>query len=71
MVHVPIVRRKPWGIICLIMNFLPIGGIGTMMAASNQENTRWFTYGVIQMVGIFILLPWSWVSGILIFIKSE
>lgn len=71
MVHVPVVRRKPWGILCLVMSIIP--GVGTMMAASNQENTRWFVYGVIQLLTFWLIAPyvWSLVNGVLIFVKSE
>jgi hypothetical protein len=75
MVHVPVVRRKPWGIICLVMSIIP--GVGTMMAASNQENVRWFWSGLAQLVlsltivGAAIGVPWSIISGVLIFVKSE
>ncbi len=72
MVNVPIVRRKPWGIICLVMNiFLP--GTGTMMAGSNQENVRYYVYGVLQLLLFWTVAAyvWSVVVGVLILVKSE
>ncbi|MGB1585480.1 MAG: hypothetical protein ACPHID_00345 [Thermoplasmatota archaeon] len=72
MVHVPVVRRKPWGIICLLMNvFVP--GTGTMMAASNQEVPRYFLFGLIQLLTFWTVISyvWSVVMGVLIFVKSE
>lgn len=72
MVHVPVVRRKPWGIICLIMNIL-VPGTGTMMAGSNQENTRYFVWGLLQLLLFWTMIAylWSIVLGVMIFIKSE
>lgn len=72
MVHVPVVRRKPWGIICLVMNiFLP--GTGTMMAASNQEVPRYFVFGLLQLLLFWTVVGWVWsiVVGVLIFVKAE
>lgn len=73
MVHVPVVRRKPWGILCLVMNLLPLSGIGTMMAAANQENTKYFVYGVLQFLLGIMIVGWVWgvVMGVMIFLKSE
>lgn len=71
--HVPTVRRKPWGIICLVLNILP-PGLGTMLAAARQEDTRNFVYGLIQFLGWpLAFIPWVWsiVWGVLIFMKSE
>ncbi len=69
---VPIVTRKPWGIICLVLNiFLP--GTGTMVAAGNQEDKTYLIFGVIQLLTSILLIGflWSIVTGVLIFMKSE
>lgn len=71
MVHVPVVRRKPWGILCMVMNLIP--GVGTMMAGANQENTRYFVYGLLQFLLAWTVIAYVWglVMGVMIFVKSE
>ena len=69
---VPIVDRKPWGIICLVMNvFFP--GTGSLIAAGNMEDIRTFVFGILQMLLTLILIGWLWsiIWGILIFVRSE
>ena len=72
MVHVPVVPRKPWGVICLVMNIL-LPGTGTMIAAGNQENTKYFVYGLVQLLTFWTLVTWAWsvVVGVLVLLKSE
>jgi hypothetical protein len=70
MIVIPTVRRRPWGIVCLVLNLLP--GIGTMVAAY-QAAHRWsWLFGILQLLtaaaGIGVL--WSVVWGILIFRAS-
>ncbi len=72
MVNLPSIKRKPWGIIVLVMNiFLP--GSGTMIAAGNMEETRLFVHGLLQaLLSIFLVgILWSWIWGVLLFIKSR
>lgn len=68
----PIVTRKPWGVICLVMNIL-LPGTGSMIAGGNQEDIKYYIYGVVQLVLLWTLVAWAWsiVMGILIFLRSE
>lgn len=68
----PIVTRKPWGIVCLVMNIL-LPGTGSMIAGGNQEDIRYYVYGVVQLLLAWTLVAWAWsiVLGVLIFLKSE
>jgi hypothetical protein len=69
---VPVVTRKPWGIICLVMNVI-LPGTGTMIAAGNQEDVKHWVFGLVQMLLFWTVLPWVWsiVWGVLILLKSE
>ncbi len=69
---IPIVTRKPWGIACLVLSiFFP--GSGALIAAGNAENKKWLVIGILQGVTALIIIgfPWSWVTGVMIFLKSE
>ncbi len=69
---IPIVTRKPWGVACLVLSiFFP--GSGALIAAGNAENTKWLVIGILQGVTAFMLVGfvWSWVTGVMIFMKSE
>lgn len=77
---VPIVTRKPWGIVILVLNCIPwpgFTGVGTLMAGANQEDQRYLITGAIQtalaasFLGLIVAWPWSVVSGIRIFLRSE
>lgn len=69
---VPIVDRKPWGIICLVMNVL-LPGTGSLVAAGNMEDLRTFVIGVLQILLFWTLIVWLWsiVWGVLILLRSE
>lgn len=69
---VPIVTRKPWGIVCLVLNIL-LPGTGTLVAAGNQEDKKYLVFGIVQLLTALIVVGvlWSIVTGIMIFVKSE
>lgn len=58
LLEVPIVPRK-WGIICLVFNIFP-PGIGTMVAAGNQESVKHFVFGLLQFLFFWTLVGWIW-----------
>src|SRR5688572_4460330 len=68
---VPVVPRKPWGVICLVSNILP--GFGTMIAAGNQESVKHFIIGLLQFLLFWTVIMWVWsiVMGVQIFLNSE
>lgn len=70
--NLPSIKRRPWGIICMVMNIL-LPGSGTFIAAGNMEETRLFTHGVLQVVLTPLLVGWLWsiVWGVLLFTKSR
>lgn len=69
---VPIVTRKPWGIVCLVLNIL-LPGTGTLVAAGNQEDKKYLIFGIVQLLTALIVVGflWSIVTGVMIFVKSE
>ncbi len=68
----PIVTRKPWGLAILILNFI-LPSSGTFIAAGNAEDKRLLVWGILQVLTSFILIGvlWSWITGIMIFARSE
>lgn len=72
MVNLPSIKRRPWGIIVLVMNVL-LPGSGTFIAAGNMEERRLFVHGVLQVVLTVVLVGWLWsiVWGVLLFVKSR
>lgn len=69
---VPTVQRSPWGILCLILNIVPAGGIGTIIAGVQAHATNQIVKGVIQLLLTFIFIGWVWsiIDGIRIFTRS-
>jgi hypothetical protein len=69
---VPTVERSPWGILCLILNIVPAGGIGTIIAGVKVSDTTQIVKGVIQLLLTFIFIGWIWsvIDGIRIFMAS-
>jgi hypothetical protein len=68
---VPVIERKPWGILILVMNILPWPvGIGTMMAAAHERNWKMFVLGVLMMVVFVVGWIYSIIWGIMVLIKG-
>lgn len=70
---VPTVQRSPWGILCLILNIVPIPGVGTIVAGvvSKENMTRDIIKGILQIVIPFLGWIWGIIDGIRIFMKSS
>jgi hypothetical protein len=70
--QVPAVERSPWGILCLILNIVPLPGLGSIIAGAKTSHTKTIVFGIIQFVTAFIVIGWIWsiVWGVLIFMKS-
>lgn len=72
MTHVPTVPRDPWGIVCLILDIVPVPGIGTIVAAVKDDmDVKNLVFGVLQVVIPVVGWIWGIVWGILIFAKSK
>ena len=69
---VPTVQRSPHGILCLILNIVPWGGIGSIIAGATAKDNMQIVKGVIQFLLTFIFIGWVWsvIDGIRIFLKS-
>jgi len=69
---VPAVERKPWGTLGLILNILPWGGVGSIVAGAKDGHRDTIIRGILQVVltGIFIGWVWSVIDGIRIFRAS-
>jgi hypothetical protein len=69
---VPTLERSPWGILCLILNIVPWGGIGTIIAGVKTSETMQIVKGVVQLLLTAILIGWIWsvIDGIRIFTHS-
>lgn len=69
---VPTVQRSPHGILCLILNIIPAGGIGTIIAGVTVKDNGQIVKGVIQFLLTWILIGWIWsiIDGIRIFMRS-
>ncbi|MGB1696983.1 MAG: hypothetical protein ACPHK8_01130 [Thermoplasmatota archaeon] len=72
--HVPKVDST-MGIIALILNIIPIPGLGTIIAGvvSGNDVVKHVIIGVLQLVFSFLLIGyiWSIVWGIFIFLESR
>jgi hypothetical protein len=72
--YTPRVARSPWGIACLILDVLPIPGLGTIIAGvrDGRNLTRDVVIGILQFILAFALIGWVWsiVWGIAIFVNS-
>jgi hypothetical protein len=68
---VPRLPRKPWGILCLVLNIIP-GGVGTIVAGVKGKHTPSIIIGIVQLVLVFFILGWIWsvVWGVVIFRRS-
>ena len=52
--QVPVVRRKPWGIMCAVLNIIPVPGFGSMLAGARDDHVTHFGVGLIQL-GLIIV----------------
>ena len=70
---VPTVERKPWGILGLILNIIPWGGVGSIVAGAKDGHKNTIIRGVLQVVltGIFVGWVWSVIDGVRIFKASD
>lgn len=70
---VPTVERSPWGILCLILNIVPVPGVGTIIAGVKASATNQIVKGAVQILTTFILVGavWSIIDGIRIFMRSR
>lgn len=69
---VPSVDRKPWGIVCLILNIVPLPGIGTIIAAIIDDvDVKNIIFGILQAIIPVVGWIWGIIWGILIFLESE
>jgi hypothetical protein len=70
---VPTVERKPWGILGLILNIVPWGGVGSIVAGAKEGHKNTIIRGILQVVltGIFIGWVWSVIDGVRIFKASS
>ncbi|MHB1260634.1 MAG: hypothetical protein ACYC2H_02840 [Thermoplasmatota archaeon] len=69
---VPTVERKPWGLLGLILNILPWGGVGSIVAGAKDGHKNTIIRGILQVIltGIFIGWVWSVIDGIRIYRAS-
>lgn len=72
--HVPKVDST-MGIVALILNIIPIPGLGTIIAGvvSGTDVVKHVIIGILQLVFSFLLIGyiWSIVWGIFIFLESR
>ncbi|MES2155731.1 MAG: hypothetical protein V4510_11400 [bacterium] len=72
--YTPRVERSPWGILCLILNILPLPGLGTIIAGvrDGRHVGRDVVIGVVQLLLTIAILGfiWSVVWGVAIFVNS-
>ena len=68
---VPMLPRKPWGILALVLNIIP-GGVGTIVVGVKGKHAPSVAIGVVQLVLVVVLLGWIWsvVWGVVIFRRS-
>lgn len=69
---VPVVERKPWGIVALILGIIGLGGVATIIAGviAKENLARDIIIGILQIIIPFLGWLWGLVWGILIFVKS-
>jgi hypothetical protein len=56
---VPSVARKPWGIVCLVLNVLPLPGVGSILAGVKGGHRGVLIVGIVQAlldIGGIVLL---------------
>lgn len=70
MEHVPTVERSPWGIVCLILDIIPIPGLGTIIAGAKTSDVKNIVFGILQVIIPIVGWIWGIIWGILIFMKS-
>lgn len=75
MAPVPTVERAPWGIVGLILNVLPLPGLGTLVTGvvSRENILRDVVVGILQLLLVPLVVGWLWsiVWGVLIFVQSR
>ena len=69
---VPTVERKPWGILGLILNIVPWGGVGSLVVGIKDGHKPTIIRGVLQALLTLVLVGWIWsiVDGVRIFRAS-
>lgn len=73
--YTPTAGAKPMGLICLILNLIPItSGIGTIVAGIQDKRNlvRDIIIGVLQLLFFWAIIGWIWsiIWGIFIYQKS-
>lgn len=68
----PALERRPWGILCLVLNIVP-GGVGTIVAGVRARHTGSIVVGILQLLLVIALIGWIWslAWGIAIFLRSR
>lgn len=68
----PSLERRPWGILCLVLDIVP-GGVGTIVAGARARHTGSIVVGVLQLLLVPVLFGWVWsvAWGIAIFLRSR
>lgn len=69
---VPAIPRKPWALLCLVLNLVP-GGVGTIVAGVKSGHRWSILWGVLQLVLVVALVGWIWsaVWGLSIYLRSR
>lgn len=47
---IPILARKPWGIIALVLNILPVAGVGSVIAGLRGRHRGCLIIGLVQII---------------------
>jgi hypothetical protein len=68
----PSLERRPWGILCLVLNVVP-GGVGTIVAGIRARHTGSIVVGIVQLLLVVALIGWIWsfAWGIAIYLRSR
>lgn len=68
----PALERRPWGILCLVLNIVP-GGVGTIVAGVRARHTGSIVIGILQLLLVVALIGWIWslASGIGLYLRSR
>lgn len=69
---VPMLPRKPWGILGLVLNIVP-GGVGTIVVGVKGRHGASVAIGIVQLLLVPFILGWIWsvVWGYAIFARSR